>query len=103
MTDLDIPPFLLREAESPPKRRRQRTAKQKWVMAQPPYAKHPPKITAFKDAHRVTLSLGDECPRIGSGQRTVWAKRARKWAHLCDSSGHRAKLPIGTYDRLVKR
>ena len=101
MTD-DIPTFLLREAPPTPKRRRRIASKRRWIMPSLPYEKLPPNSAEFKNATRVDVMLGDECPRVGSGYRRVWAKRARVWAYLCDASGNRATLPVEVFDKVVR-
>lgn len=49
------------------------------------------------------IYLEDECPRIGSGWRTVEIKMGRKWAHLIDTAnGHRARLPKDEAERIIE-
>tara|TARA_R100000808_G_C2154027_1_gene164736 strand:- start:5204 stop:5614 length:411 start_codon:yes stop_codon:yes gene_type:complete len=98
---LEIPAFLKRTGPAP-KVRKQRRTRQRWNMPKLPFATRPPKAKAWKGATRATVILGDECPRIGSGQRHVWAKRGRKWVLLCDSLGNRGKLRIADFDRFLR-
>lgn len=98
----DIPTFLLREAPPTTKPYRRLSTKRRWIMPVLPYAKRPPKSAVFKDATRVGVMLGDECPKIGSGYRRVWAKRGRRWAHLVDASGNRGRLPVEVFDKAVR-
>ena len=62
----------------------------------------PPKAKKWKDAERVNLILADQCPKIGSGNRYVWAKVGRKWVYLADDSGNRGRLSVKIFN-LAKR
>jgi len=63
----------------------------------------PPKAKKWKGAERVNLMLADQCPRIGSGNRYVWAKRGVKWVYLADNYGGRGKLDVRTFTLAKKR
>jgi hypothetical protein len=95
----DIPDFLKRTGPAT-KVKKQRLTKHRWVMPKLPFAARPPKGAAWRGATRVRVNLGDECPRIGCGNRHVWAKRGRKWATLCDSLGNRGRLPVAVFDHI---
>ena len=62
----------------------------------------PPKAKNWKGAERVNLLLADQCSRIGSGNRYVWAKIGKKWVYLADNYGGRGKLDVRNFN-LVKR
>lgn len=51
----------------------------------------------------VRIYLEDECPRIGSGWRTVDVKIGRKWAYFTDTAnGHRSRLPKDEAEKIIE-
>jgi len=74
----------------------------KYVLPKLPNSKRPPKTKTFDGATKVVVHLNDECHRIGSGVRWVWAKRGHKWAYLCDVMGNRGKMRVADFNRVVK-
>ena len=73
----------------------------KYVMPKLPNSKRPPKTKAFDGAIKVAVHLNDQCPRIGSGFRMVWAKCGNKWAYLCDVMGNRGKMRVADFNRVI--
>lgn len=61
-----------------------------------------PRTKKWKNAERVLIHLADECPKIGSGQRLVWAVVGRTWVHLADNHTGRGKLTVKRFEE-VKR
>ena len=98
MTDLlEIPAFLKRDKA--PQRSTPRRKRRMPKMPKLAFDKRPPKTKDFEGATKVSVRLGNQCPRIGSGFRRLWAKRGRKWVHLCDSHGFRGKLSLDEFER----
>ena len=100
MTDFFyIPEHLRREkGDVVIKRRRPRRARP--AVPTTPFEKRPPKT--MKGAEKIFIHLDDHCPRIGSGNRLVWAKPGRKWVHLCDAGGNRGKVSVETFNMVRK-
>ena len=65
----------------------------------PPYKSKPPKRRSLIGAGRCDIYLEDEMPRIGSGYRLLWFKRARKWTHFSDMWGTSGKRLTKKFDR----
>jgi hypothetical protein len=93
-----IPPRLRRTATKTVTRKRR--AKRSVGVAALPFETHPPKAKRFRGAEKVVIRLEDQVPKIGSGTRHVWAKRARIWVHLVDFAGNTGKLAIAEYDQV---
>jgi hypothetical protein len=53
------------------------------------------------EEYRVKIYFEDECPRIGSGWRTVTVREGRKWAYLTDCAGRRARVTLKLLDELL--
>ena len=99
MTDyFEIPLNLKREPLS--KKPRIIKTRTKWTLPKAPFAKRPPKGKSWKDAELTNLHLTNECLRIGSGHRRVWARIGRKWVNLCDRRGNRGRVTIAVFERL---
>lgn len=95
-----IPPKLQREKVKAARRR----AAPRFKSNIPPeeFSKRPPKSKSWRGAEKVWVHLGDECPRIGSGVRLVWAKRGTVWVRLCDPTGNRGKLRLDAFESAVR-
>tara|TARA_R100000234_G_scaffold118131_1_gene97948 strand:- start:48 stop:359 length:312 start_codon:yes stop_codon:yes gene_type:complete len=102
MLHLTIPNFLRREPTVATNRRRVKRTLPKYVMPKLPNSKKPPKTRTYHGATKVVVHLNDQCHRIGSGHRMVWAKRGHKWVHLCDVMGNRGKMRVADFHRVVK-
>lgn len=51
--------------------------------------------------YRTRIYFEDECPRLGSGWRTVTVEEGRKWSYLTESgSGKRVRISLDLLDRL---
>jgi len=95
---MQIPDFLNRKIngiENKPVRNR----KNKWAKMSKP---KPPKSNRWKDAQRVKVHLTNECERIGSGHRIVWAKVGRKWVYLTDGYIGFGKVDVKTFNKIIK-
>ena len=102
MTHLTIPNSLRREPTVATNRRRVKRTPPKYIMPKLPNNNKPPKTKTFTGATKVVVHLWDQCPRIGSGHRMVWAKRGHKWVHLCDVLGNKGKMRVVDFDKVVK-
>ena len=100
--ELTIPNYLRREPTVATNRKRVKRTLPKYVIPKLPNSKRPPKTKTFDGATKVVVHLNDECPRIGSGFRMVWAKCGNKWAYLCDVMGNRGKMRVVDFNRAVK-
>lgn len=40
------------------------------------------------------IYLQDECPRLGSGWRTLFVRKGRKWAYLSDRMGRKQRVTL---------
>jgi hypothetical protein len=99
---LTIPNYLRREPTVATNRRRVKKTAPKYVMPKLPNSKKPPKTKTFSGATKVVVHLWDQCPRIGTGHRKVWAKQGHKWVHLCDVLGNKGKMRVADFDKVVK-
>jgi len=100
--ELTTPNFLRREPTVAVNRRRVKRTSPKYVSPKLPNNNKPPKTKTFIGATKVVVHLWDQCPRIGSGHRMVWAKRGHKWVHLCDVLGNKGKMRVADFDKIVK-
>ena len=100
--ELTIPDFLRRELTVATNCRRVKKTAPKYVSPKLPNNNKPPKTKTFTGATKVVVHLWDQCPRIGSGHRMVWAKRGHKWVHLCDVLGNKGKMRVADFDKVVK-
>ena len=98
MTHLTIPNSLRREPTVATNRRRVKRTPPKYIMPKLPNNNKPPKTKTFTGATKVVVHLWDQCPRIGSGHRMVWAKRGHKWVHLCDVLGNKGKMRVADFN-----
>jgi hypothetical protein len=54
--------------------------------------------------YRTNLILEDECPRIGTGLRTVAIKEGSKWAYVTEvSTGRRQRLTVDELDVIERK
>lgn len=52
---------------------------------------------------KMRLFFEDECPRIGSGWRTVVVKLGYKWAFFTDVATHtRTRLPVKEAEEIIR-
>ena len=103
MDNLEIPEFLMREAPAKGHRKKYSEPKHTWKMPKLPYQSKPPKSNSYRGAERFYVMLADECPRVGSGHRTVWAKRGTKWVYICDSQGNKGKMRVADFDKVIRK
>jgi hypothetical protein len=95
-----IPPRFRRTATKTVTRKRK--AKRSPSVAAMPFEKHPPKARRFRGATKVVVHLDDQAPNIGSGFRSVWAKRGRVWVHLADFAGNTGKIRVSEFERAAQ-
>jgi hypothetical protein len=101
MTDFFyIPEHLRREKDGVVIKRRRQYGRTRLAVPTAPFEKYPPRT--MKGAEKVAIHLNDHCPRIGSGNRLVWAKTGRKWVHLCDAGGNRGKVSVEIFNSVKK-
>ena len=97
--DLLYIPDFLRATKGKQKSMSVTTTKKELCLPTPPYGKKPPKRRALVGAGLCDIYLEDEMPRIGSGHRLLWFKRARKWTHFSDMYGTSGKMLTKKFDR----
>lgn len=93
---LEIPAFMDRRGEPKKRRTGDRKKKVRWKTQEAT----PPTSKRWANAQRVTVHLGNHCPRIGCGRRRLWAVVGRKWVHLADDIGRRGKMKKAEFERL---
>jgi hypothetical protein len=105
-TMLALPQFLdHRNLENPQTRkmlaskRRLNRAPAKWVRGSNDVR---PAGKRWVDAIRVRVHMNNECDRIGSGHRVVWAKLGRKWVFITDGHGCVGKITFAVYNKIFK-
>tara|TARA_R100001594_G_scaffold38119_1_gene68903 strand:+ start:22101 stop:22424 length:324 start_codon:yes stop_codon:yes gene_type:complete len=103
MDNSEIPEFLLRKDPAKGRRKKYSDPKRTWKMPKLPYQSEPPKSNSYRGAERVSVMLADECPSIGCGIRSVWAKRGTKWARMCDSTGNKGKMRVADFDKVIRK
>jgi len=92
---LKIPAFLDRRGETVKKKAIRKRAV-RWNVP----AAIRPTSARWQSATRVTVHLDGQCPRLGCGRRHLWAIVGRKWVHLADNAGTRAKMKKAEFERV---